>query len=65
MNISPEWVVSLLKKQLIKYLFVYSAKVGNADSKTEEHALPFKSFLFPGETSDVSEHGEDTAGLSH
>ena len=65
MNISPEWVVSLLKMQLIKYLFVYSAKLGNADSKTEEHALPFKSFLFPGETSDVSEQGEAMAGLSH
>lgn len=65
MNILPEWVVSLLKKQVIKYLFVYRAKLGNADSKTEEHALPFKSFLFPREPSDVSEHGEDAAGLSH
>lgn len=53
-------------QSLVKnFLFSEFAKVGNADIKTEKHALPFKSFLFPGETSDVSEHGEDTAGLSH
>lgn len=46
------------KKQLNKYLFVYSAKRGISDSKTEEYAMVSKSFLLPGEPSDVSEPGE-------
>lgn len=31
----------------------------------EEYATVFKSFSLPGEPSDVSEHGEDTAWLSN